>query len=339
MKTLAACLLLALCLVPSASGFEGGGRKPSEAPLIEIGHHYAGQLNNHRSDANYGGTNEVAFWKLPPLTSRDVVTVDWHALPFTHYSSFPVCLILAQGIDDFSWGSVFGSTASYECSEDGPEYGLSGSGSAHTAITVQANDATASYLEFTSEARATEPSSLETYPYDFTVEPILHYLGVALAPREKVPANGTLRASATLADGSPAPDGLSFDLAAKWNDGGTASYSAVSSGGSIAFPLALPETAIGKRVTFVASHFADSQYEGASSPRLVLTVKPPKNNAAACERAKRHAHALARQYRRLQRRAAGAHGATRRRLRRRARRSAHALRVARAEAGRLCGAA
>ena len=47
---LAATAVAVLCLTSSASAFEGGGRKPSEAPLIVVGQHYNAQLNNHLAD-------------------------------------------------------------------------------------------------------------------------------------------------------------------------------------------------------------------------------------------------------------------------------------------------
>jgi hypothetical protein len=333
--------LVLLVAASGASAFEGGGRKPSEAPLIAIGTHYTGQLNNHKSDANYGGYREVAIWRLPPLTTRDIVTVDWHSAPFTHSSSFPVCLVLAQGVDDYSWGSVFGATVSpYEgCEEDGPAYSLSGSGSAQTAITAQETNATSSYLEFFSRADEESPASLETYPYDFTVEPIRHYLGVAIRAVKRISATGTLAATATLASGSPAPDGLGFNLAVTWPGGGSASYSATSAGGAVSFPLALPETAQGKDATFVVSHPADAQYGEAVSEKLEAFVARPKPvpvKESPCVHAKQHLRVLSRQYSRLRRHASQARGLARRRLHHRIVRVKRQLRAARAQVGADC---
>lgn len=330
--------LVLLAVVAEASAFEGGGRKPSEAPLVAITQHYTGQLNNHKSDANYGGYKEVAIWRLPPLTTRDIVTVDWHSVPFTHSSGFPICLILAQGVDDYSWGSVFGSASNY-CEEDGPVYSLSGSGSAQTAITVQETNSTSSYLEFFSRASEEVPSALETYPYDFTVEPIRHYLGVAIRAVKRVSANGSLSATATLASGSPVPDGLAFNLAVTWSGGGSAGYSATSAGGAFSFPLALPETAQGKDATFVVSHPADTQYGEAVSEKLVALVAKPKPvpvTQSSCARAKQHLRVVGRQYSRLKRHASQARGLARRRLRHRVLRIKRQLRVARAQVGSEC---
>jgi hypothetical protein len=330
-----------LAVVSEASAFEGGGRKPSEAPLIAIGQHYTGQLNNHKSDANYGGYKEVAIWRLPALTTRDIVTVDWHGVPFTRGNEgFPVCMVFAQGIDDYNWGSVFGSTTEFRgCDEDGPVYSLAGSGTAQTAITAQETNSTSSYLEFFADADEAEPSALETYPYDFTVQPIRHYLGVAIRAVKRVSANGSLSATATLASGSPVPDGLAFNLAVTWSGGGSASYSATSAGGAVSFPLALPETAQGKDATFVVSHPADTQYGEAVSEKLVALVAKPKPvpvTQSPCSRAKQHLRVVGRQYSRLRRHASQARGLARRRLRHRVLRVKRQLRAARAQVGAEC---
>lgn len=336
----AAISIALLGIASSASAFEGGGRKPSEAPLITAGQHYTGQLNNHENDANYSGYEEVALWRLPPVTTRDVVTVDWHSVPFTHSSDFPICLILAQGVDDFSWGSVFGSASEHNCYESGPVYSLSGSGSAKSAITVQETNANSSYLEFFSYANQDEPVRLETYPYDFTVEPILHYLSAAITPVKRVSATGTLHATANLATGLPAPDGLAFSLSVTWPGGGVASYTGVSSGGVAGFQLALPETAYGKQASFVVSHPADGTYQGVTTSKLEAKVAKPKTPAATpCSLAERRELSLTRQFKRLKRHARHAHGAARAVLHRRASRLKRKLHTAQVHADAVCGTA
>jgi hypothetical protein len=329
-----------LAIAPSASAFEGGGRKPSEAPLITPGQHYTGQLNNHKDDTNFGGYREVAIWHLPPLTTRDVVTVDWHSLPFADSPGrFPICMAFAQGVDDFNWGSVFERTDDRTCN-NGPGYGVSASGSARTEITAQETNSTSSYLEFHSYATETNPSEFETFPYDFSVQPPLHYLGLSIQPVKRVSASGVLRATASLATGLPAPDGLAFSLAVTWPGGGVASSTGTSSGGVIGFQLALPETAFGKEATFVASHPVDGTYQGASSPKLQIKVAKPKAPPPSpCLLAERHALSLKRQYKRLARHARQARGAARRTLRRRANRVKRKLHTVRLQAKSACGTA
>jgi hypothetical protein len=329
--TAAAVVSLAMAFAAPASAFEGGGRTPSQAPLITPGQHYTGQLNNHRNDANYNGDEEVALWRLPPVTTHDVVAVDWHGVPFTDYpGSFPVKMILAQGIDDFNWGSIFDTS-------EGSAYRLSGSGSARTEIVVQATDS-ASYLEFYAYADETNPAEYETYPYDFTVEPILHYLAVAITTERSVSANGILSATANLANGLPVPDGIAFVLSAAWPERGIASYRGISSGGVVNFQLALPETAWNQRARFIVSHPADGTYQAVNSSGAHLKVtKPAPTPLSPCVLAKRRAHSLGRQLKRLRRHARRAHGVGRRRLRHRAHRTKRKLHRARLKAEALCG--
>jgi len=337
MKSFAAMTVLTAALglgfSSTATAFEGGGRKPSTAPLITVGQHYTGQLNNHENDANFGSNREVALWKLPPLTTRDVVIVDWHAAPYTNDPGyFPICLLMAQRIDDFNWGSVFADAlGNYTCNN------LSGSGSAKTELVAQETDSSSTYLEFTSRASGSNPSEYETYPYDFTVEPIQHYLDVAARPIKRVSANGVFRATANLATGLPMPDGLNFNLTVTWSDDGVASYSGVSSGGVVSFQLALPETAYGENARFAVSHPADGTYQEATAPTTTVKVARPRApEATPCEKARRQAHALARQHRRLSRRARHARGAARARLHRRARQTGRRLRAARRRAASAC---
>jgi hypothetical protein len=324
----------------TASAFEGGGRKPSEAPLITIGQHYTGQLNNHKSDANYNGNQEVAFWRLPPVMTRDVFTVNWHVVPFVHSSGFPICMVFAQGADDYNWGSAFSQATPWweGCDADGPAYSVSGSGTAQTTITANLTDPGSSYLEFFASADEEATSSLEPFPYDFTVGPILHYLSVSAKPVKRVSANGVFKATSYLTTGLPAPDGLPFNLAVMWADGGVASYSGVSSGGVVSFQLALPATAYGKDAEFVVSHAADGTYQAATAPKLDVEVAKPKPPAPTpCFLAERRARSLARRLKRLKLRARGTQGATRRALHRKANRLKNELRSARHHAESLCG--
>ena len=328
-----------LCLSSPVSAFIGGGRKPSEAPLAAIGQHYNGELTNQKGDANYDGTRQVAIWHLPPLTTRDVIYVNWHSVPSAHNSGrFPLCMTFAQGLDDYNWGTRL-DEATYESGCDtyrAPVYTLSGSGTARTEIVAQESNSN-SYLEFFTDSNKTIPSEYESFPYDFTVEPILHYLGLAIQPATEVSATGTVDASATLATGQPAPDGLTFNLEASWADGGVASYSGTSGGGTVHFQLALPETAYGKNVAFVASHPADGTYQGVTSEKLrVKVMTPPAPPVSACAKAKRQIRSLARQLKRLKRHVRLARGKARQRLHRRAHGVARKLRGARVRARTAC---
>jgi hypothetical protein len=336
-KTLLALGMAAMAFLvgaPASVAFEGGGRKPSEAPLIEVGHHYTGQLTNRRDDANFDGYVQVAIWRLPPLSARDVLYVNWHSVPKTSSPGyFPVCLSFAQGIDDYNWGSHFEQSGWGEC-DGNSTFTLSGSGTARTAITVQETNSTSSYLQFFTQASQTLPSEFESFPYDFSIEAPLHYLGLAIRDKKRVKANGIIQATALQANGLPVPDGLGFNLTVTWDEGGSATYSSVSSGGVVTFHLALPETAYDERGTFVVSHPADGSYTAASA-RLRINIKEP--GLTPCSRAAGHELALRRQYKRLVRRAKRANSASRRATyRRKAAKVKRKLRAAHLKTDALC---
>jgi hypothetical protein len=313
--------------VGSASAFVGGGRTPGEAPLIAYGQHYLGELDNHLEDANYvnGYRDTVAIYKLPALSTRDQLTVDWQEAPFTHESGFPVQMVLLQGVNDYNWGEVFADTALHCCGET--SFKVSGSGTAQTPITVQTADSTSSYLMFyaTAQAESDEPQRYETFPYSFSVEPPRHYLGVSLGAVSKVATNGYLHATASLVTGAPAPDGTAFTLTGTWS-GGAYTSTMTSGGGQVTYPLALPETAVGKDVEFVVTSAASIEYQAATSPKVFAEVtKPPAppappapapapKPANLCKKATNKAHALARMYKRQLKNAERVRGRHRRRL-------------------------
>lgn len=305
------CALALVATAGSATAFEGGGRSPSTAPTIEWGQHYEALLNNHRDDANYtSGLYTVALYRLPPVSTRDVVSVNWHVLPFTRsFSGYPVTLMLLQGVDDFNWGTTFGQIANSCCSGAGT-YRVSGSGTARSEITVQQADASATYLAFFARADATNPTELETYPYDFSVEAPRHALTLSVPPVNTVATNGQLRDSVAGVTGQPAPDGQTYTLTATWS-GGAWTGTSTTGGGNMTFQLSLPEAAKGRSVKFVVSRPADSQFQAVESagfyaevtgpyvPPAPKTPKPKPNRA--CKKASAKVETLARQRHRLQR--------------------------------------
>lgn len=331
----AAISIAALGIASPASAFEGGGRAPSEAPLITYGQHYTATLDNRSEDANYSGRDAVALYKIPLLATHDQLVVNWHELPFAHNSSFPVCMLFVQGLNDYSWGTLFGTTTSGYC--EGSSYRVSGSGTAQTSITVQNADAN-SYLEFFSEARQTESTKFETFPYDFSVESPRHALTLNFPSVKTVPVNGTLGASVVGATGLPAPDGLVYTLTANWEHNGVWVGTGTSIGGQITFQLALPESAVNERVRFIVSRAPDGQFQTVESPvfkaKVTAAVAPPISSA--CKKAAAHAYALARQRHRLQAHSRRARGIHKAKLRRRARHVAAELRSARSKVVLAC---
>jgi len=295
--------------VGTGSAFTGGGRAPSEAPLLAWGQHYEGSLSNNKAEANYnpsyccGGTYQVAIYKLGSLGVHDQVVVNWHALPFVHESGYPVRMMLLENVDNYSWGAAFDESNSY--------YYLTGSGTSRDEITVQ-NTSANDYLVFYSGSNETSSQDFETYPYDFTVEAPRHYLSISLASVNQVAANGTMHATATLASGAPVPDGYPVTLTATWSSGGVFTTAASTVAGQVTFQLALPESALGRYVEFVATGAATGEYQAAKSLSVGAEItkppappappapakKAPKKTPNLCAKATNKAHALARQYKR-----------------------------------------
>jgi hypothetical protein len=338
--------------VGSAAAFTGGGRSPSEAPLVVWGQHYEAELGNKESEANYLSTScctyssQVGIWHLGPLNVHDQVVVNWHELPFAHDSDFPVTMLLVENAEDFNWGSSFNDEVN-----DEKYFRVSGSGTARTEITVQ-NSSPNDYLMFFSTADETNSAEFETFKYDFSVEAPRHYLGLSLGAVPKVAANGYLHATATLASGGPVPDGYPVTLTGTWSGGGVFSTTATTIAGQVTFPLAMPETSLGKGVEFVASGAATAEYQAATSAKVFAEItKPPAPPAPTtppkktkktpkatnlCTMATNHAHALARQYKRLYGHAYKARGRARHRLLHRAHAMEHRFLAARAEKKAAC---
>jgi len=304
----------------SASALTGGGKKPSEAPLIAPGQHYEATLGNAKSEANYfetsccTDTSQVAIYRLGPLSVHDQVVVNWHELPFAHSTGFPVRLLLVENVEDFNWGSTFYHQTDYEESKS-----VSGSGTARTEFTVQ-NSSSNDYLEFYSTAETTNSQDLETFPYDFSVEAPRHYLSVSLGSVQKVAANGYLHATATLATGAAVPDGYPFTLTGTWSGGGVYTLTETAVAGQITFPLAVPEAAFGKDVEFVVASAATAEYQAATSSKVYAEVTkppappPPPAPVDLCTPATNKAHAWARVYKRRLKHAEEARGRARRKL-------------------------
>lgn len=340
MKKVAVVVVLFVSLVVTSSAqatFQGGGKKPSEAATIEWGQHYVGELDNHSKNANFlKGNYEVAFWRVPAVSTRDQLIVNWQSVP-TKNGYFPVYMYFVQGVNDSNWGELFEK-------QEG-SFKLSGSGTAASSVTVQDTDTSGtSYLEFvTSASTHAGESGQETFQYNFTVEQPRHYLSMTLAPLTEVPANGVVNASVTKSDGSPAPDGLTFGLTVRWNDGGTASYTATSAGGNVAFQLALPESVYKKGASFIGGRGADGEYQAVETPvtraKVTEPVLPPQPQPLvkpACTKAKGRAHVLARQHHRLAKNSRHARGRRRAKLERRARSIGGKLRKARSKAAVAC---
>jgi hypothetical protein len=253
-----------LCLLVAPAPASAAGLKPSEAPTITVGQHYFG---NTTHQWNAGCCNKTFdLWHLPPLMTADVLTVAWHA------ESDITRWCITQDVDDFNWAEHISQAEdnNSQCNGSNVEQ-VSANGNARTTAQVR-SETTNGYLEFIGGGAEYPRGS-----YDFTIESIQHAIGVGLDRVTRIKPTSTLTGSANLSNGSPVPDGLAFTLTASWTTPANRvrhrrRYRATSGGGSLSFPLNLPTSTRGKRVSIKVSRPADSQYLAAASSSVSAQV-------------------------------------------------------------------
>jgi hypothetical protein len=110
-----------------------------------------------------------------------------------------------------------------------------------------------------------------------------------------------------------------------------------SSGGTVSFQLALPETAFGKQASFVVAHPADGTYQAITTPKIeALVAKPKPLPPSPCVLAERRTLVLSRQFKRVKRHANHARHPVRPALKQRVRQAKRKLRAARTEVKAVC---
>ncbi len=309
---LALAVSLVGLLLPVGHAAASGGGNIASATTVSFGKHEFGNTSAGKFEGCYPAT----YWNLP-LQAGDQVTIDWetpsHEYAY-HLHVFPA------GTTDFSINNVSPLET----------FGLGSNNQAESVFSVGASGVYP--ILFHGECGGTGG------PVDFTAVD-QHELVTALKPYAHLRTNTIVTGTASLGDGSPVPDGLSFALNVTW-PGGSSTYSALSGAGGLTFPLALPESAIGKVATFTITRPADATYLATKSTSLKVKISSPvAPSATPCEEARARAHVLARQFRRLSRNAARAHGARRHHLQRRKRKVKRKLDAARAGAAQACATA
>jgi hypothetical protein len=309
--------VLTLALPAGASA--AGGSNIASAPPVVYGQHTFGTTATGSVENCY----PAEYWSLP-MKAGDQVTIDWATSdPDFAYKA----RVYPAGTTDFSINNISPLEIYYV-------------GSNNHAEAVFKSGVSGSFpLVFIGRDGCSERSP---GPYDFTVT-IQHALTISLKSYTHIRTTTTIAASANLVDGTTVPDGMAFNLAVSWPNPNheSALYTATSVGGAFSFPLALPESARGKKATLIVSRGPDPQFLGAESAKLEVQVGKgaPPVVVTPCEVATRRAHALARQHHRLVARTRLARGPAKSRLRRRANRVGHKLRAARARAAANCAGA
>lgn len=245
-----AMVVIGTALFLPAAAMAEGGNSIATAPSVvygqpefgntATGQELEGQFCRYRS-----------YWSLP-VTAGDLVTVDWEGTPGTEIKLMPL------GTTDYTLFQT----------EPAVSEGLPSNNKDQVTYNVPVSGAMPLY--FRSCPISSDWGEGRPGPYSFIVT-AQHGLSVNLLPREHVRTNSVIYGSAALASGAPVPDGMSFTLTASWPHG-SATYNATSSGGSLAFTLALPEEAEGQQATLALSRPADSEYVAPKTAEIQTQV-------------------------------------------------------------------
>jgi hypothetical protein len=248
-------MLLALLLaLPPTHSLAAGGSSIATAPAVtygqqEIGNTATGQYLEDSCGFLIGGHR--SYWGLSVLAG-DKVTINWEGTPGTHLDLMPV------GTTDYTLFQT--DPALYQ--------DLSSNGKNQAQYTAPATGVMPLFF------RVCTYSGEEPGPYAF-IATVQHQLLTALTPIATIKRTSVITGATSLADGTPAPDGLLFHLVAKWHSGGQlvrAATSATTVSGALSFNLALPPAAAGKTVRLSISRAEDASYQATKSASINVGV-------------------------------------------------------------------
>ncbi len=245
-----------LALAP-ASALAEGGKAISTAPSVvygqqEFGNTASGQFLEGSCGTGLFGAGDGwrSYWSMA-VTTGDLLTINWEGVAGTELKVMP------PGTTDYT---IFQTNPAV--SEE-----LSSNLKNQAQYTVPISGVMPLYFRVCSDYGTPGP-------YSFTVT-AQHGLSVNLLPRPNIRTNSVIQGSAALVSGAPVPNGTTFTLTANWSNG-SASYSAVSVEGTLAFTLALPEELEGQTISLALNRAADSQYLAPKTAEIQTHVARPR---------------------------------------------------------------
>jgi hypothetical protein len=249
-------LVLLAFVLPTAPAVADGGNSIASAPIVTYGQPQLGNTatGQHLESSCFYEFEDGwrSYWKVNVLAG-DELTIDWESVAEdTEIELEPV------GTTDFT---LFQTS-------DAADQDLASNGKAQLKYRAPVSGLMPLY--FLNCGHSTSDAG----PYSFTAT-AQHALLTALAPISNVYKNSTIAGSASLADGTPAPDGLIFHLVAKWHSGGDllrVATSAATAGGGLVFQLALPGETVGKTVRLSVSRSEDPAYQPTRSTPVNVRV-------------------------------------------------------------------
>lgn len=274
MREAAALVAGAAMLFLPASAQAEGGASIAAAPTVAYGQQEFGSTATGGYLTFGCGPGYRSFWALP-VVAGDQVTIDWESTIST-----TEMVVAPVGTTDYNMAH----------SDNLTEQALAGNNKNSFQFTAPQTGTMPLWF------RSCEDIGATPGPYAFTAAD-QHALATALTPATYIYPNSAIGGTVSLADGSPTPDGMVFNLIAKWHSQGDlkqVAASAATAGGSLSFPLALPAESAGKKVRLVIARPADPSYLATKSSPLIVTVAgPPKPEVApvpAHHRRHKHRH-------------------------------------------------
>jgi hypothetical protein len=263
----AALIWAVLAFLPSSAAAEGGTSIAS-APTVTYGQQ---QFGNTATGAREESCENkyFSFWGLPVLAGDEAI-VDWESV--AHYTQL---YLMPVGTTDFTFHQTIAVA----------EQGLSTNNKnqlRYRAPVTGTMPLVFFYCEFESPPG----------PYTF-IASIRHAVFATLTPITNVYKRSTITGTASLADGTPAPDGMVFNLVAKWHSGREllrAATSATTAGGSLAFQLVLPPETAGKAVRLAITRGEDGAYQATRSTPVNVKVARKSRGQKHRHHKRRHKH-------------------------------------------------
>jgi hypothetical protein len=254
--TLIACLAL-----PAARAFAAGGATIATAPSVSYGQQLFGNTATDDGGETLSDCVDGESWWTLPVLAGDQVKIDYEG-----------------GLDYMQvWG--VGTTDFNIHTAPSPQQFHIGSNDKEESIVKAAiaGSMPMRFYSFDEEGFCIFSGSGDDYvpgPYDFTAV-VQHALAAALTPVVGIYTNSIVTGAASLVDGSSLPDGVIFNLVAKWHGSEgphSVAYSASTTAGSLNFALALPSETVGKTVRIVITRGEDTSYQAVKSVPLKVAV-------------------------------------------------------------------
>jgi hypothetical protein len=250
-------LVWASALAP-ADALADGGTSIGSAPTVTFGQQEFGSTATGGYLTFGCGPGYRSFWNIPVIAGDEVV-IDWESA-----TSATEMVVAPVGTTDFNM----------DHSDNLVEQSLSGNGK--NAFEFSATRTGTMPMWF----RSCEDSGAMPGAYTFTATD-QHTIAISLSNRRHIRTKTVLRAQASLLDGAPVPDGLTFYLTARWASS-KIQVKTKSSRGGLRFRVKLPRLTAGRSVSFTVSRPADQRFRRARSASLPVQVVQP--HSSQCRR-------------------------------------------------------